>query len=55
MAMSAEHRSNLQPFTGNGLHMSENFSSGTINPKKQTNIIRNSEFWCNELICFNEL
>ena len=28
---------NLQPFTGNGgLHMSEKFSSGTINPK-QTN------------------
>ena len=40
--MSAEHRSNLQPFTGNGdvdLHMGEKFSSGKKNPQtnKQTN------------------
>ena len=37
MAMSAGIGQNVQPFTGNGgLHMSEKFSSGTINPK-QTN------------------
>ena len=35
MAISAKHKLNLQPFTGNGDVMSEKFSSWTKTPKQK--------------------